>query len=41
MEFTKDGYLLTVEFADQLKADLGWDYAIELSSAAYWKEKTD
>lgn len=41
MEFTKDGYRLTVEFAGQLKADLGWNYAIELSPADYWKEKID
>ncbi|HEX8637493.1 MAG TPA: hypothetical protein VF692_05480 [Pyrinomonadaceae bacterium] len=41
LEFTKDGYRLTVEFAGQLKADLGWDYAIELSPADYWKEKID
>ena len=41
LKFTKDGYRLTVEFAGQLKADLGWDYAIELSPADYWKEKID
>jgi hypothetical protein len=41
LEFTKDGFRLTVEFGGQIKADLGWDYAIELSPVGYWKEKID
>jgi len=41
LEFTKGNYRLTIEFAGERRADLGWDYAIELSPSNYWKEKVD
>lgn len=41
LEFTQGNYRLTIEFAGERQADLGWDYAIELSPIDYWKEKVD
>lgn len=39
--FTKDNYRLLIQFAGERKAELGWDYAVELSPADYWKDKID
>lgn len=41
LEFTKGDYRLTIEFAAERGAELGWDYAVELSPLNYWKEKVD
>lgn len=38
VEFTKGDYRLIIQFAGQLQAELGWDYAIALSPLDYWKE---
>ena len=38
LEFTQGSHRLIIQFAGQLRADLGWDYAIELSPLDYWKE---
>jgi hypothetical protein len=38
LEFTQGSHRLIIQFAGQLRADLGWDYAIELAPSDYWKE---
>ena len=38
LTFTHSNHRLIVQFAGELRGDLGWDYAVELAPSDYWQE---
>lgn len=39
LQFQQNGYQLLIQFAGTRSAELGWDYAIEISYPADWKQR--